>query len=215
MTLIEVVVSVGVLSIVLGGILAVLLQTRRLSSASIAQNSALIVVQGYIEQIKNLPLRDFVHANQNDPVANPQLTASFDLPTLKDPSHSDIKLKTTPSSVAASTLTGATPGVTPTGVYDNLQSFDLDSRSNPGTTTWAAIWPGANTTLEAYPSTTPGKGDLRMNIWVQITDLTPTFPAPTKAYGILLVYTWQYVDGNKIRYAMSSVRAVRSAVQTF
>jgi hypothetical protein len=105
--------------------------------------------------------------------------------------------------------------VTPTGVVDNLQSFDMDARTNAGTTTWAAIWPGANTALTPYPSTTPGKSDLRMNFWVQISDLTPTASSKCKAYGMVIVYTWQYVDGNKIRYAMDSVRTVRSAVQTF
>lgn len=211
MTLIEVVVALSVFALLLTGILSVLLQTRRLSSASVAQNCALIIIQGYIEQIKNLPLSDFVHASDTDPISNPQLTTSFDLPTLKDPSNTSIVLSTTPSTVAASTLTGGTPGTTPTGVVDNLETFDLDSTTNPGTTTWASVWPGASN----YPTTTPGKADLHLNVWVQITDLTPTVSAKSKAYGILLVYTWQYIDGGRIRYAKDSIRAIRSTVQTY
>jgi len=215
MSLIEIVVALGVLAMLLAGILAVLTQTRRLTAASIAQNCALTIVQGYIEQLKNIPLQQFVNAAPGDPLVNPQLTTSFTLPTLKDQTNTTVQLVTTPSTVTASTMLNATPGTTPTGVYDNLQSFDMDSRVNAGTTTWSAAWPDANTTLVAYPSTTPGKSDLRMNFWVQITDLSPSSSAKSKAYGILIVYSWQYLDGSKVRYAKDAVRSVRSAVQTF
>jgi hypothetical protein len=100
-------------------------------------------------------------------------------------------------------------------VYDNLQSFDQDARAGALASTWAAAWPGANTTLTPYPTTQPGATDLRMNFWVQITDLTPTASAKCKAYGILIVYTWQYLDGRRVRYVKDSVRTIRSAVQTF
>jgi len=218
MTLIEVVVALGVMSIMMASVLAALMQTRKLSSASVAQNCAITIVQGYIEQLKNIPLQDFVHASPTDAQNNPQLTSSFILPTMKDPTttaDSGLQLSTTPSTIALTTLINATPGTTPTGVVDNLQTFDMDSRSNPGTTTWAAVWPNANTTLTAYPSTTPGNTDLRMNFWIYISDLTPTATSKCKAYGLVIVYTWQYLDGGRIRYAMDSVRTIRTAVQTF
>ncbi len=215
MTLIEVVTALGIMTIMMAAMLAALMQTRRLASASVAQNCALTIVQGYIEQLKNTPLQQFVNASPTDTQNNPQLTTSFVLPTLKDQSTTVIQLSTTPSSVALSTMAAATPGTTPTGVVDNLQSFDMDSRAAAGTTTWAAIWPNANTTLTAYPSTTPGKSDLHMDFWVQISDLTPTSPSKFKAYGLVIFYTWQYVDGGRIKFARDSVRTVRSAVQTF
>jgi len=46
MTLVEVVVAVGVLALMLGGILSSLVQMRRQAAASVAQNSALTIVQG-------------------------------------------------------------------------------------------------------------------------------------------------------------------------
>jgi len=213
MTLVEVVTAMGVMTIMMAGVLAAFMQTRRLAAASVAQNCALTIVQGYIEQLKNMPLQQFVHAT--DTQNNPNLTVSFSLPTMKDQTDTTVELLTTPSGVSASTLTGGTAGTTPTGVYDNLETFDMDSRSTAGTTTWAAIWPGANTTLVPYPTTTPGKSDLRMNIWVQISDLTPTSSPKAKAYGMLIVYTWQYMDGSRVKYVKDSVRAIRSAVQTF
>lgn len=225
MTFVEVITALAVFSLLLAGILSVLLQTRRLSAASVAQNCAVTIVQGYIEQIKNLPLQQFVNATPGDPLLNPNLSVSFALPTLKDrtPGNEWIQLKTTPSTVAASTLLAANPGTTPTGAVDNLQSFDMDSRAAAGTTTWAAIWPGATSyppspptgTTPASNANVPGRSDLRMNFWVQITDLTPTSSAKSKCYGILIVYTWQYLDGSRIRYARDSIRAARSAVQTF
>jgi type II secretory pathway pseudopilin PulG len=215
MTLVEVVTAMGVMTIMIAGVLAAFMQTRRLAAASVAQNCALTIVQGYIEQLKNMPLQQFVNSNPVDTLNNPNLTVSFSLPTMKDQTDVTVELRTTPSTVTTATLTGATPGTTPTGVYDNLETFDMDSRSGAGTTTWATAWPGANTSLVAYPTTIPGKTDLRMNFWVQITDLTPTASSRCKAYGMLIVYSWQYMDGNRVKYVTDSVRAIRSAVQTF
>ncbi len=215
MTLVEVIVASGVLAVMLGGILSSLIQMRRQAAAGVAQNTALTIVQGYIEQIKNIPLQDFVNSDPVDKQNNPRLTVSFALPTLKDQNATVIPLYTTPSTVALTTLTGAQPGVTPTGVVDNLQTFDMDSRQIPGTATWATVWPGANSTLTPYPTTVPGKTDLRMNFWVQIADLSPTSSAQSKVYSVVIVYTWQYLDGGNIKYRMDSVRTMRSGVQTF
>ena len=251
MTLIEVVIALGVMSIMLAGILAALMQTRRLASASVAQNCALTIVQGYVEQMKNMPLQQFVNASAADAQITPHLDSSFYLPTMKSPipppadTPAPNRLKTTQTTVtltaataaglqtyytalaaSVATLTSATPGVTPTGVVDNLQTFDMDLVTSAATTTWAAVWPGANTTLTPYPvsdlttypnheTDPPRKTDLRMNFWVQIYDLTPTSSSKCKAYGFIIVYTWQYLDGGRVKYAMDSVRSIRSAVQTF
>jgi len=239
MTLMEVIVALGIMAIMMAGILAALMQTRRLSSASVAQNCALTIVQGYVEQLKNMPLNVFVNAAPNDQNLNPNLNPGvhgFNLFTVKDQSlpvgglNPTSQLWTTPTSSASlASLLGATPGVTPTGAVDNLQRFDMDNVANATPTTWAAIWPngtsGANTTLTPYPvynasypndnNWQPGTTDLHMNFWVQIWDLTPTATSMCKAYGFVIVYTWQYVDGGRVRYAMDSVRSVRSAVQTF
>ncbi len=207
--------ALAIFSIVILGVLASLIQGRRAANLNVTQGCSLTIVQGYMEQIKNLPLQSFVNASTTDMMNNPNLGTSFTLPTIKDSSNATVQLKTTPSTIAASTLTGGTAGTTPTGVVDNLQTFDMDSRNTPGTDTWATIWPGANSSLTAYPTTIPGKTDLRMNFWVQITDLTPASSPKCKAYGILIVYTWQYLDGKNIRYMKDSIRSIRSAVQTF
>jgi hypothetical protein len=104
---------------------------------------------------------------------------------MKDQSATPITLFTTPSTVTTSLLTGGTAGISPAGAVDNLRSFDMGSGALTSTNTWSSTWPGANN----YPATTPGRSDLRMNFWVQITDLSPTSSPKCKAYGILIVYT--------------------------
>jgi prepilin-type N-terminal cleavage/methylation domain-containing protein len=210
-SLFEMMISMGLMTIIMTAVLAAFVQTRRLASASVAQSCAVTIVQGYIEQLKNIPLQNFINSDATDPQNNPRLTVSFELPTMKDQATTPITLWTTPSTVTASTLTGGTAGTSPTGAVDNLQAFDMDSRNQTGTGTWATIWPNANN----YPTSTPGRSDLRMNFWVQITDLTPSSTPKCKAYGILIVYTWQYTNGGRTSYFKDSVRTVRSAVQTF
>ena len=187
MTLMEVIVAMGVMAIMMAGVLAAFMQTRRLASASVGQNCAVTIVQGYVEQLKNIPLQAFVNADPEDAQNNPNLTHSFALPTMKDQTRAanasdppPNRLMTTPSTVSLATLLGQPPGTTPTGAVDNLQTFDVDSRTAAGTTTWSAIWPTTTANPTTYPATdarypnnpnlTPGKSDLHMNFWVQITD---------------------------------------------
>ena len=229
MTLIEVIMALAVMLILIAGVLATFVQSRRLSAASIAQSCATTIVEGYIEQLKNIPLFQFINGGGAQSEV-PQLGTSFVLPTMKDQvaGHAWIQLATTPSTVSAATMLNATPGTTPANVVDNLQSFDMDNRSATGTTTWALAWPNARNYPPSPPATPvttpatptyvaniPGLNDLRMNFWVQISDLTPTAPPKSKAYGILIVYTYQYIDGGKVKYVQNSVRTIRSAVQTF
>lgn len=54
MSLLEVLIGMGVLAIISAGILASLIQSRRLTEGSIYQNTAVAVAQGYIEQLKNM-----------------------------------------------------------------------------------------------------------------------------------------------------------------
>ena len=185
-----------------------------------------------------MDLKSFVNALPTDTQNTPNITNSYLLPTRKDQT-TQVNLNdpppnalwTTPPAVPLATMTGATPGVTPVpstgmpGVVDNLQTFDMNSQAGAATTTWDVVWPKANHALTPYPAydaryptntnPTPGVSDLHMNFWVQITDLTPNATPLCKAYGIVIVYTWQYVDGAKVKYAMDTVRTVRSAVQTF
>lgn len=223
LTLIEIVIALSILALSLGGILAALIQSRRLTEGSVIQNSAMTVVQGYVEQIKNMELKDVVNAIK-DPAAGgvPVLGASFKIPTrFKEPPASGTDdgadpLWTTPG--APPDLATLTPGVTPSGVVDNLKDFPDVSGSTAAALAWATLWPDAHTYPTIDPNvrtSTPYPTDLHLNIWVWVQDLTATTPNATLVYGITLIYTWQYQDGNKTKYIMGTVRTIRSAVPTF
>jgi hypothetical protein len=202
-TLVEAVTSLSILALALTGVLAALMQSRRLTEGSVSQNSALTIVQGFMEQMKNMEMAQLANYDIN---GNAQLASSFSIPTLAD--------QTTPLPLQTSTAaipTNFTPGVTPSGVADNLYDFPDNSGLQGTPVSWSSIWPGART----YPSTSAYPGDLRMNLWVWITDLTGATPNATKVYGITIIYTWQYQDGNRIRYVTGSVRSIRSSVPTF
>jgi hypothetical protein len=201
----------------------VLLQSRRLTEGSVIQNSAMTVVQGYVEQIKNMELKDVVNANK-DPAAGgvPNLGVSFPIPTrFKEPPTSGTDDGQDPlwtSTGSPPDLSTLTPGVTPDGVVDNLKDFPDVAGATGTALAWATLWPGARNvptpdpnvkTSTAYPT------DLHLNIWVWVQDLTGTTPNAALVYGITIIYTWQYQDGNNTRYIMGTVRTIRSAVPTF
>jgi Tfp pilus assembly protein PilV len=227
MTLIEVVMALAILSMALMGILAVQMQSRRLTEGSVYQNTALTIVQGYLEQMKNIDLNSLLNADSN---GNPRISTSYTLPTKYSDTVTDTIKTSTGTPPAINTLT---PGVTPTGAQDNLKGFDMakdltdTSMTSTDTTyydvtqqvAWSTIWPGATdyTTASEFglSSTTVGRTDLHLNLWVWITDLSGTSTYAKYTYGITIIYTWQFLDGKTIRYAMGTVRTIRSNVPSF
>lgn len=207
-----------VLAIAMGGVFAIMMQSRRLTEGSVAQNSALTIVQGYLEQMKNMELHEVTGGKDDDdlPVLD---TNSHDIITMLGSTAEDT-LWTTPGSPPA--LTTITPGVTPSGVVDNLRAFDMlkdlsdtsmDTSDSSYATTdlmqWTSAWPGARN----YPATaTVGRTHLKMNFWVWVNDLSGSSTHARSVFGITVIYTYQFMDGGKPRYHVGSVRAIRSTV---
>jgi type II secretory pathway pseudopilin PulG len=207
MTLLEVIIALSILALSLGGILAALIQSRRLTEGSVVQNSAVTIVQGYVEQMKNMDLPVLINADGN---GNAQLGASYSIPTLLDQATTDPLATSTGTPPALSSLT---PGVTPSGlgIVDNLKSIPAQSVTAGPSVTWSTAWPGA----QNYPTGTAGRNDLHLNLWVWISDLTGTTAGSKPMYGITVIYTWQYQNGARTSYIMGTVRAIRSLVPTF
>jgi len=224
MTLVEVMFAAGVLTITMGGMLATFMQSRRLTEGSVYQNAALTIVQGYLEQMKNMDIGQMVGGY--DASGNPQqATGSFSIPVY----YSDATLD------ALKTSTGTPPainsinsGVTPSGAQDNLKSYDMAkdmdatsmtntddlSYATTKTVAWTSAWPGATDYTTANPATNTGGSDLHLNVWVWIKDESVTAHRSSKVYSITVIYTWQYTDGGRVRYASDIVRTLRSAVVT-
>ena len=218
MTLVEVLVAMTVLAVASGGIFAILLQSRRLTEGSVAQNSALTIVQGYLEQIKNMELKSVTGGTDDDdlPVLD---TNSHAIPTMLDSTIGDPLWTSTGSPPDLATIT---PGTTPVGVVDNLRGFDMfkdltdtssDSTDSGDASTslvaWTTAWPNARN----YPATANvGRTHLKMNFWVWVNDLSGGTAHARRVFGITIIYTYQFLDGGKPRYHVGSVRAIRSMV---
>jgi prepilin-type N-terminal cleavage/methylation domain-containing protein len=232
MTLVEVVTALAILAMTLTGILAIQLQSRRLTEGSVYQNTALTIVQGYLEQMKNMDLNSLVNADSN---GNAQLSSTYTIPTMYSDSVND-NIKTSTGTVPS--LASLTAGTTPSGIQDNLKSFDMakdvtigttesmtNTDTSAGSTTlrvaWTTLWPNARDYSNAISSgyttaaTQTGVTDMHINLWVWITDLSNTTTYAQKTYGITIIYTWQFLDGARTRYAVGTVRSVRSAVPSF
>lgn len=109
LTIVEVMVSLGVLAMLMLGLFASLLQSRRLTEASIYQNSANTIIQGYIEQMKNMEFEE--------------LTRTV-IPTRLDSATLD---PLTPSTVAVIDPDTVVLGTVPTGVTDNVKTVDVNN----------------------------------------------------------------------------------------
>src|ERR1051325_1501177 len=118
MTLVEVMIALCVLALAAGGVYAALLQSRPLTEGSVVQNSALTIVQGYVEQMKNMELDRLIGdtSGSGNHVLN---TASFAIPTRSDDLTLDVINTSTGSPPDITTLV---PATTPVGVIDNLRS---------------------------------------------------------------------------------------------
>jgi len=101
MSLLEVMSGMAILSMVSLGVLAALLQSRRLTEGSIFQNTAVTAAQGYIEQMKNMEFHELaldpipcrVNENELDPITPSPLPRSPDTQIVN---HRFIDLNNTP-----------------------------------------------------------------------------------------------------------------------
>ena len=225
MTLVEVLFAVGVLTIALGGILATFLQSRRLTEGSVYQNAALTIIQGYIEQMKNMDMGQLL--GSTDANGNAVLvTTSYSIPVYYDKNTLDA-LKT--STGTPPSFTSINNGVTPSGVQDNLKSFDMAkdldavdmanvddlSYATTAQVTWPTAWPGALDYSTANPSAGAGNSSLKLNVWVWVKDVSVAAQRSNKIYSITMIYTWAYKDGGRVRYVTDAVQCMRSAVMTY
>jgi type II secretory pathway pseudopilin PulG len=237
MTLVEVLMAMAVFALVSAGVMAGMIQSRRLTMGSVAQSSAQAAVESYMEQMESMNLQFLVNSANSNPLI-PTWTACYGIPTQQDSTTGSDPLvwsNTGTGTPSIPDITTLTPGVTPTGlgIVDNLKEIPANPNSSGSTTTWNVVWPHANlstvwTSQAATPTATvnetnsaPKTNNLHMNIWVWITDLSATNSIASSAnpnayaqtvYGITIIYTWQFWDGLGMQYFMGTLHSVRSKV---
>lgn len=188
-TLVEVLIASVVMTILMGGILTTIIQTRRLTEGGIVQNSANTILQGYIEQMKNMAFdTDLVCSPVSAP--NPFVPGtSLSVPCARDETTAGqdpiyLSAGTPPSSLPAI-------GTTPTGAVDNPHLIAIKT-----------------------PAVNPNDS-LDLNVWLWINDLTGAATNVTQSKSITIIYTYKFLDGGRVRTIRGSIRTIRSVVPSF
>jgi type II secretory pathway pseudopilin PulG len=130
-TLVEVLIASLVLTVTSGGILAMIIQSRRLTEGSIVQNSVVTIMQGYIEQVKSMEYGLLAVSLPTAPSVDPTI------PTVLDEATPD------PLTLSWGSPPPALPalGTTPTGAVTNIKSIAIKNPAvNPNDTLTLTIW---------------------------------------------------------------------------
>jgi hypothetical protein len=185
MTLVEVVVAVCLIAIVSTSLIATSMLSRRLTEIAVYQSSVASIMQGYLEQIKNMPYDMLPLSPPNGTsMAESTYTSIYTLPTQKDDVTAD-PLHLSP--LAPLTPANLTPPNVPSGVYDNIKVFDVNRASDLTIHIW---------------------------IWIQDATPTG-FGATQQAKAITLLYMWQIRDGSTTRSYTGMIKNLRSLVPTY
>ena len=185
MTLVEVVVALCLIAIVSTSLIATSVLSRRLTEVAVYNTSVASIMQGYLEQIKNMPY-DMLPLS---PPSTTSMSASsyagmYSLATQKDDVTADpLVLSPLPTLSPAS----LSPPTVPTVVYDNVKTFDVNR--------------AADLTIHIW-------------VWV-VDKTPSGFGATQQAKAITLLYMWQIQDGSTTRSYTGMITNLRSLVPTY
>jgi hypothetical protein len=187
-TLIEVAMGATIMAVVFGGLAGTFLQSRRLTESSIYMNSALTVVQGYLEQIKSLEFSDLPYYRSGTLYRGIITSTDDKVYTQLDSDVYDI-LRISPGTPPNASL--LVPYATPETAVDNFKTIDIND--------------------------TPDNADddLKMNIWIWITPLDDAVNGIAASRAITIIYNWTFTDGGISRRQLDCIVTVRSAIPTF
>lgn len=184
MTLVEVVTAIGVIGIVSTSLIAASMLTRRLTEIAVYQASVTAIMQGYLEQIKNMPFESLPFSPPaGTSMSSGTYATTYALTTQRDDVTADPLIL---SPLAPLTTANLAPPAIPTTVYDNTKTFDVN-RANDLT---LHIW-----------------------VWIEDLTPTGYSPAQ-QAKAITLLYMWQIQDGRTTRSFTGVIKNLRSLVPT-
>lgn len=189
--MIELAISSALLAVGVIAVFGSLLYSRRLSEGSIYQNAAVTVVQGYIEQMKNMEFTDLPYTTSAGVVMAGSGTTASEIPTRLNATTADPLVISTATTLPDLSTITVTASSALTGVTDNVKLIDINN--TPASTT----------------------DDLRLNVRVWVQDVTNAGISATQVRSITIHYAWQGGIGSNSRIYRSSVRTIRSAVPTY
>jgi prepilin-type N-terminal cleavage/methylation domain-containing protein len=185
MTLVEVVTAMALIAIVSTSLIAASILVRRLTEVAVYQSSVTAVMQGYLEQIKNMPYDMLPLSPPSGTDKTPASYATtYSLATQKDDVTPDPLIL---SPLAALIPANVTPPAIPGAVYDNNKRFDVNRAADLTIHIW--VW--------IEDKTPSGTGTTQ------------------QAKAITLLYMWQIQDGNTTRSYTGMLKNLRSLVPTY
>lgn len=174
-----------VMTVIMGGVLTTMIQSRRLTEGSIVQNSANTILQGYIEQIKAIDFNSLPNS-PSTAVNPPDPTTSIYAATEIGSGVADrlyLSAGSAPTSMPAI-------GTTPAGAVDNAKSIPMK-----------------------VPVVNPND-TLSVNVWLWVNALSDPVHHVTDTKSVTMIYTYTFLDGGRSKTIRSSVRTIRSVVPT-
>ncbi len=184
MTLVEVVTAIGVIGIVSTSLISASMLTRRLTEIAVYQSSVTAIMQGYLEQIKNMPFESLPFSPPSGTsMSSGTYTTTYALATQRDDVTADQLIL---SPLAPLTTANLAPPAIPATVYDNTKTFDVNRTSDLTLHIW---------------------------VWIEDLTPTGYTPAQ-QAKAITLLYMWQIQDGSRTRSYTGVIKNLRSLVPT-
>jgi hypothetical protein len=175
MTLVEVATAVGLIAVISTSLIAASILARRLTEVAVYQASVAAIMQGYVEQIKNMPyaLLPLSPAAGTDKTTG-SYAITYSLPTQKDDVTTDPLIV---SPLPEITLASLTPPTVPAAVYDNVKTFDVN-RANDLT---IRIWVWVEDKTPAGFGTQQAKAITLLYMWqIQDGENTRSYPGVIK-----------------------------------
>jgi hypothetical protein len=163
MTLVEVITSMCLIALTSTSLIATSILARRLTEIAVYQSSVAAIMQGYLEQIKNMPFETLPLS----PAAGTSMSGSYatlySVATLKDDITADPLVL---SPLAPLTPANITLGSVPVAVYDNTKVFDVNRAADLTVHIWLWI---QDLTPSGYGATQQAKAITLLYMW-QIQD---------------------------------------------
>ena len=185
LTLFEIAIAMSFISVISLSLIAASVLIRRLTEVSVYQASVAAIVQGYVEQIKNMPYTVLpISPASGTNMAGSTYTSLYSITTQKDDTTSDALVLSPLPALVPSNLS---PPTIPSAVYDNSKTFDVNRAGDLSMHIW---------------------------VWIE-DKTPSGYGATQQAKAIAILYMWQIQDGSTTRSYTGMIKSLRSLVPTF